>query len=164
MLKTTVIGGFIYMGLGDSVRSILRPTTAPSAAISLEGVFDVQDFIRNDIPVPAWSDPKRWQTVTFTPLFGTIGIHLANGDKFFYDGVINAADGTLTITKVGTTFKNENATKIGPVVLKYVCSSPAELTLDGIVGGAHLVMRLHRSDLLLLNRGFHWINEGPFNR
>ena len=118
MLKTTVICGFIYMGLGDSLRSILRPTTAPSAAISLEGVFDVQDFIRNDIPVPAWSDPKRWQTVTLTPLFGTMGIHLANGGKFFHDGVINAADGTLAITKIGSTFKNENATKIGPIVLK----------------------------------------------
>jgi hypothetical protein len=164
MLKTAVIGGFIYAGVDDSVRAILRPASAPSAAVSLEGVFDVRDFVQNDVPVPAWSDPKRWQTVTFTPLFGTIGIHLTNGDKFFYDGVIDAADGSLTITKVATSFKNENAAKIDPIVFKYVYRSPNELTLDGIVGDAHLVIRLHRSDLLLLSRGFHWINDGPFNR
>jgi uncharacterized membrane protein YphA (DoxX/SURF4 family) len=166
-LKAAVIGGFIYLALAwdEPVRSVLKPAGGASDAIKLEGAFDVQAFVRNEIPIPAWTDPLRWQVVTFTPLFQTIGVHLTNGDKLFYHGVIDAAEGTLTLDKTGNTFKAANTPASRPMVFKYVHPSPDELTLDGLVGGAHLIIRLHRADLLLLRRGFHWISDdGPYNR
>jgi hypothetical protein len=42
-----------------------------------------------------------------------------------------------------------------------------QLQLDGTFGGDSLHLRLHRVDenrFLLLSRGYHWINELPFNR
>jgi hypothetical protein len=41
------------------------------------------------------------------------------------------------------------------------------LTLEGSFMGRPLNARLHKVDpfkLPLLNRGFHWINEAPYNR
>jgi uncharacterized membrane protein YphA (DoxX/SURF4 family) len=166
-LKVLVIGGFIYKAVAwdQPVGALFRPATAPTGS-AVEGVFDVQTFVRDGVPIPAWTDPKRWQVMTFTTLwFQTIGVHLPNGDKFFFHGMIDAAEGTLTLSQTGPTFKSANITMRNPIVFKYVRPSPDDLTLDGIVDGAHLALRLHRSDLLLLNRGFHWIDDGgPGNR
>jgi hypothetical protein len=54
-----------------------------------------------------------------------------------------------------------------PVVLHYVRRDATHLTLDGKVGGDTLVMQIEHFDpdkTLLMSRGFHWINEDPFNR
>ena len=43
----------------------------------------------------------------------------------------------------------------------------AHLTLDGKMNGVKLLVKLHREKttrFLLTSRGFHWINEDPFNR
>jgi hypothetical protein len=45
--------------------------------------------------------------------------------------------------------------------------SPAQLTLDGSIDGHPVRMELHRLDetkFLFASRGFHWIQEYPFNR
>jgi len=162
-----VIGGFVYLAVAwdQPVWAFFRPAPAPTVA-AVEGVFDVESFVRDGVPIPPWTDPKRWQVVTFTTLwFQSIGVHLTDGDKVFFHGALNAAEGTLTFAQSGPTFKSANVAMKVPIVVKYVRSSPDELTLDGIFDGAHLVVRLHRSDLLLLSRGFHWIDDnGPGNR
>jgi hypothetical protein len=41
------------------------------------------------------------------------------------------------------------------------------LTIEGSIAGGRVSMRLRKIDpskFLLLSRGFHWINEVPFNR
>jgi hypothetical protein len=51
--------------------------------------------------------------------------------------------------------------------LAYARLDPEHLTLDGAIANNHLSMRLRKIDtntFLLLNRGFHWINEQPLNR
>jgi hypothetical protein len=45
--------------------------------------------------------------------------------------------------------------------------APDQLILDGEMGDHKMRMQLHlvdRSKFLLVNRGFHWIQEYPFNR
>jgi hypothetical protein len=52
-------------------------------------------------------------------------------------------------------------------VLTYEQVSPEVVTLAGSLNGSEMTVRLRRSDerkFLLTNRGFHWINEFPFNR
>ena len=49
----------------------------------------------------------------------------------------------------------------------YIKPASSELYLSGTVDGKRVQVRLHRqidSDYLLVNRGFHWINEQPYNR
>lgn len=51
--------------------------------------------------------------------------------------------------------------------LNYAQPDPQHLVLTGSSGGESLEMHLHRTDkgnFLLTSRGFHWINEYPFNR
>jgi len=59
----------------------------------------------------------------------------------------------------------------GPRSAKYVFAfqrpAPGELTLDGAMYGHRVHAQLHlfdRNKLLLVNRGFHWIQEYPFSR
>jgi len=52
-------------------------------------------------------------------------------------------------------------------VLTYEQVSPDIITLHGALDGSEMTARLRRSEdrkFLLTNRGFHWINEFPFNR
>jgi hypothetical protein len=52
-------------------------------------------------------------------------------------------------------------------VLTYKEVGPGLLTLTGELGGSPLTAKLRRTDdpqFLLVKRGFHWINEAPFNR
>jgi hypothetical protein len=53
------------------------------------------------------------------------------------------------------------------LVLGYEQSDGHQLVLRGTFAGAATVLRLRRFDekqYLLLNRGFQWIQERPFNR
>ncbi len=52
-------------------------------------------------------------------------------------------------------------------VLTYQQVSPEVMTLSGALNGSEMTARLRRTEerkFLLTNRGFHWINEFPFNR
>jgi len=52
-------------------------------------------------------------------------------------------------------------------VLTYEQVSPEVITLAGALNGSEMTARLRRSEerkFLLIDRGFHWINEVPFNR
>jgi hypothetical protein len=51
--------------------------------------------------------------------------------------------------------------------LSYERPAPTQLILDGTVDGRNLHMQLGLHDLskfLLVSRGFHWVQEAPFNR
>ena len=53
------------------------------------------------------------------------------------------------------------------LVLHYARGDARHLTLDGKLGGDAVVIQLEYFDpdkTLLKSRGFHWINENPFNR
>jgi hypothetical protein len=46
-------------------------------------------------------------------------------------------------------------------------ATPDQLLLEGKFGGAMLAVELKRADeskLRLINRGFHWVSERPFNK
>ncbi len=50
--------------------------------------------------------------------------------------------------------------------LSYSLPANDEMTMDGQLGADKVHIKLHRMDgkYLLNTRGFHWINEFPFNR
>jgi hypothetical protein len=52
-------------------------------------------------------------------------------------------------------------------ILTYEQVSPEVVTLAGTLNGSEMTARLRRTEqrkFLLRDRGFHWINEFPFNR
>lgn len=62
-----------------------------------------------------------------------------------------------------TSFKDETLKS----TFSYKEPKPGLLVMEGALDGKKIQARLHRADMskfLLVNRGFHWINERPFNR
>jgi hypothetical protein len=88
-------------------------------------------------------------------------------------GAIQSSDDTLTRyliafdeTKKTVVFKKRIDPKF-EATMQFTRPDAKTLTLDGTFEGKHVAATLHRSDdrtFLLTSRGFHWINEVPFNR
>ena len=104
------------------------------------------------------TDKDRWRRVIFER---PTGMTFQRMDDTFvnYGAIIDAKNGGIALTKGSD--KNWNAS------LKFQRPGHDQLTLDGEMDGHrfHLQLQLlDRNKLLLVNRGFHWIQEYPFNR
>jgi hypothetical protein len=76
-----------------------------------------------------------------------------------FGDTINTNDNSLTLTKFTDKNWKGNFTFQRP--------APDQLILDGQMDNHKMHMQLHlvdRNKFLLVNRGFHWIQEYPFNR
>lgn len=122
----------------------------------LYGIWNVKQISsdgRSAVP-----DFDRWRRLIFESP-GNMAIQQPD-DSFAYYGVaINSAAKTLTLTGNAASRSRGNFTFQRP--------STSELTLVGDMDGQRLHLQLElldREKLLLVRRGFHWIQERPFNR
>jgi hypothetical protein len=77
----------------------------------------------------------------------------------FFGATVDTKAGTITVTRGND--------KNGKSVFRYQRSGQDQLTLDGDMDGHKLHFQLKRMDhneLELISRGFHWIQEYPYNR
>ncbi|MGH9773540.1 MAG: DoxX family protein [Candidatus Acidiferrales bacterium] len=130
---------------------------APKSA--LYGIWDVEQLsIDGQIRSPLLTDYDRWRRVIFDfPTFVTI--QRMDESFFGYATEIDVKDGTISLTKGGDkTWKGK---------LTFQRPAQDQLILEGVAGEhkIHAQLRLMgRNKFLLLSRGFHWIEEYPFNR
>lgn len=123
------------------------------------GIFEVKTFIRNgqEIP-PLVTDGTRWRKV------------VAQSPQAFSVKMMDDR-----ISSFGSAYDTGNHTVSGSIngvsVMKYqlTYSQPDNdhLELSGTLGNDAVSMKMVRIDpnsFLLLNRGFHWINERSLNR
>jgi hypothetical protein len=125
----------------------------------LYGIWNVEDISLNgQLQSPAVTDNNRWRRMIFDSLTYTSFQRM--DDTFTgYPSTIDPAKKTLTFTNA--TNKNWKAN------FTYDRPSPGQLVLDGTMDGHTIQMHLElvdRSKLMLVSRGFHWINEYPFQR
>jgi uncharacterized membrane protein YphA (DoxX/SURF4 family) len=112
-----------------------------------------------------------------SPLYGIWNIDQASSDAPGWKRVMFDRPMGMSMQRIDDTFANFGASidmSKGSVALSqnkgsltFVRSGPDRMTLDGVVDGRKLRMQLQlldRSKLLLVSRGFHWIQEYPFNR
>jgi hypothetical protein len=130
---------------------------APKSA--LYGIWDVAEFRLDGVERPPLvTDAVRWRRVAFdSSTVATIQPMNENLRRFLVK--TDEAARTLTFTR--------RAEPTPPWKLSYTQPAPDELTLEGVFDGRKVVARLRRLDpksFLLLGRGFHWINEFPYNR
>lgn len=106
------------------------------------------------------TDPARWQKVTLTP--DSLSIYMASGVRIARACNIDAAHNQLVCLK-----PNERETDF---TLKYKTPKTGGLSLKGSFMGHQLITKLafltayHPDSTLLMSRGFHWVNEVPFNQ
>jgi uncharacterized membrane protein YphA (DoxX/SURF4 family) len=149
-----LIGMGIYSGI-DGWRQYGggRPRSA------LYGIWNVEEMtIDGQIHPPLLTDKERWRRIVFD--FQSFASFQRPDDSFTgFGSAINDKDKTLALTKAAD--KNWKA--------NFTYSRPAtdELALNGSMDGHQVQMKLKlldRDKLTLVNRGFHWINEYPFQR
>jgi hypothetical protein len=149
-----LIGMGIYSGMGAWKRyGGARPKSA------LYGIWNVDEMSVDGQLRPAlFTDHDRWRRVVFD--FPTFTSFQRPDDTFTgYGSTIGEKDSTLTLTKPAD--KNWKAS------FTYARPAPDRLLLNGSMDGHQVQMKLKlldRDKFTLVNRGFHWINEYPFQR
>src|SRR4029077_730884 len=120
----------------------------------LYGIWNVEEMsVDGQVHPPLLTDQGRWRRVVFD--FPTFTSFQRPDDTFTaYSSSISEKDNTLTLTKA--TDKNWKAG------FTYARPATDQLTLNGSMDGHQVQMKLKlldRDKLMLVNRGFHWINE-----
>jgi hypothetical protein len=123
----------------------------------LAGLYRVVSFTRAGLSGSALPDADRWVRV---------GIHTSgrSGTVQWADGTIRR--GALGIDPAARTLTLRDGSGV-PGPMRYTVDRPGSIVVDASVPGGPLRIQLSREpeqDSLLLGRGFHWVNETPFNR
>jgi hypothetical protein len=134
----------------------------PGPPSELDGTWNVTAFARDGKELPPLpSDGTRWSRLVIQSFRDK---HYARwrfmNDKRgeLYELGVDEAAHTMTFTLGGEQPRTH--------VLHYALGADGALALDGTIDGV-LAIRLEHFDeskTLLMSRGFHWINEVPFNR
>lgn len=142
-----------------SETSKLYGSLAPKGPLS--GIWEVDEMsIDGQIRPPLVTDTERWRRVFFGSS-GQFSVQRMDDfrDRYNLGKAPQEKTGTLELTpRFGLQKKSSFA---------YAQPKPGFLTLQGSLEGHKLQVRLHRVEppkFLLTTRGFHWINERPFNR
>jgi hypothetical protein len=124
----------------------------------LRGVWKVDSFVVAGQELPAVSPSHRWARLT-------VGRQRNWSVELAYDGARS-----FNPTYAGTTASLRD-TKDNPAapeaILTWQQVDPEHITLTGTIQGLPATIKLHGSledQSLLMHRGFHWINEDPYQR
>lgn len=124
----------------------------------LYGIWEVSTFVKNaDTLPPLLTDQNRWRYL-IVDRKGSATIKFMTDKTIWYDFDIDKPNQTLSIyRKVDSTAVNN---------FKFA-RRDSTLHIDGIFYNDTLRVDFKAKDLSkieLLNRGFHWVNETPYNR
>jgi hypothetical protein len=125
----------------------------------LRGLWDVEEFVLDgQLRPPLTTDPVRWRRIVFD-YPQSASIHPMNAPARGYMAKLDPKKRSIELT--GRDDPKATST------LTYQRPKPDVLLLSGTFEGKAFRARLHLEDaskLPLTSRGFHWINEYPFNR
>jgi hypothetical protein len=123
------------------------------------GIWNVEEMAANGKARPALvTDTSRWHRVIFDRP-GTLAIQTMDGHRVRYSIDPQAGDSVFALTKRGDAAWTSK--------LSYRRTGPESMEVQGKFDGQNVRAVLRRTDppeFLLTTRGFHWINEYPFNR
>jgi uncharacterized membrane protein YphA (DoxX/SURF4 family) len=120
----------------------------------LYGVWQVEKLMRNGKEVPA-ADSTYWRRITFD-FPGSMLVEMTGDSRDSFTTEYDPAARMVRLSLPGRNTANE---------LHYM-GPQDRVTLTGRLMSDDLVVEMRRIDpgFLLTHRGFHWINERPFNR
>ena len=134
----------------------------------LDGTWEVREFRRDGVELPPIiTDAARWRYLTLIdrPEWKQgIVTHMKGVNERW---ILEVKDGALEFRDM-TVAAGEDPAK-APLVgtLAFTREGEKAMRLSGEVAGTKIdavCERLDAKDFLLMNRGFHWVNEFPFNR
>ena len=123
------------------------------------GIYNVQSFVRNRDTIPALkTDTSRWDKLVIS-YPETARIIMATDSSKRYDFKADTTKRTIVI--------NSYTDTVNKAYYTYTQPKKDILLLKGTFKKDTLNITLKKYDLnnfRLINRGFHWVNEYPFNR
>jgi uncharacterized membrane protein YphA (DoxX/SURF4 family) len=135
---------------------------APAESASWTGVWNVEHFSLDGAELkPLMTDEKRWRRVIFERPPGGLRIYVFGAEHLIGGWYVSPGSGK------GKLMVRTNAKDAAPQSIRYVVRGPDRLQLMGKFDGHPFDADLRRAgarEMLLVNRGFHWVNETPFNR
>jgi hypothetical protein len=158
VLRTALVALFVGVSLhgAHQARQMFGDLSARSP---LRGVWAVEEFVADGRERPPLvTDASRWRRVVFD-YPNSLAVQLMSDSRVRYGLALDTEAKTLKLTKRDDPGWSATVTYEGP--------EPGVLALEGALDGRAVRARLRRaeaSEFLLVSRGFHWINEYPFNR
>lgn len=156
ILRTLAVAAVLWMTVKEA-RETYKMIGSPARRSPLYGIWRVDDFQVDNRTIPPGSDPSRWRRVIFEMKF-MMSVQLTNDSRIRTNVKPDEKSRTLTVSR-----RNEPQ---WDGRLSYAQPDPNSLTIDGVLGGKKIHALCHREPIpkfLLTTRGFHWINEVPFN-
>jgi hypothetical protein len=126
----------------------------------LYGTWIVDTFVADGVErAPLTTDAVRWQRLSANP--HGLWITVMTGARSFFNLEVDSTHQTLKLEPDKDRPTNDDKA----ATWTYTRPAPDRLVIDGVHRGhqVHAALHLEPSGLLL-TRGFHWINERPFNR
>ncbi len=148
--KVVIIGAALFINTKKSIRLLNERELMQKSRIY--GAYEVEETIANgQSTAPA---AMRWRNVSIGPK--ALRVRLDDNSVQSFTVMHDEVKRTFTASGSGKTLS-----------VAYTDRDKNLLTLEGSFMGRPLNARLRKLDPLkfpLLNRGFHWINEAPYNR
>jgi hypothetical protein len=150
-----MVGGLLLSILNEEMKGQTELAGDPPSVLG--GIYRVEEQLRNHAAVPA-ADPKGWRQAVFARSGKYLSVRGLNDSLMHFKVADDPASQKLTLTQQND--KQPLAT------LSYRRPDEQQIILDGVFDDQPVTIRLRKdeSKLLLIHRGFHWINEAPFNR
>jgi hypothetical protein len=125
----------------------------------LYGIWEVEQMTMDgQVLPPLLTDEQRWRRIVFDRPTRAV-FQPMNDSLITFIAKIDASAHTIDLTKADDS--KWHAT------LSYDRPANERLFLQGEMDGHQVAMELHlieHGTFLLINRGFHWVQERPFNR
>jgi hypothetical protein len=158
VIRTLFLVGFAVLALYET-KGMYKTYGAGAPRSPFYGVWNVDELVLDGtVRPPLVTDEERWRRVAFDRV-GFITLQRMDDSRRSYAMKMDAGKKTMTLSQ-----GDKPAWKS---VLSFQQPDPQHLLLAGTFDGHPIRATLHRTDpgkLLLTSRGFHWINEFPFNR
>jgi hypothetical protein len=158
VFRTLFLAGFAVFCLYGTYDSY-KTYGAGAPKSPFYGVWNVDEMVTDGkARPPLLTDESRWRRLAFDKA-GFVTLQLMDDSRLNYPLKLDAAKKTMELTRY-----DAPAWKAS---LSYQRPEPGRLLLAGTFDGHAVRAALHLADpakRLLTSRGFHWINESPFNR
>lgn len=157
VLKYALIAFVLYSNISGAVSAMAEYGDEAKKPL-LYGIYNVESFIKNNDSVPPLiTDKLRWNKIIVSwP--GSVKIEMMNESYEWY------AFEPDTLTKRIVMYSWDDTTKKASFI--YTFPEKDKMIMHGKWNNDSLVVSCTKFDLnnfLLVNRGFHWINESPMN-
>ena len=167
MITYTVKGIFIGGVLIAQIVFVLSQLRSIPEPPEIAGIYEVEEFRLSGIPEALYDiDKDRWRRMVIdNRAAGLVAIDYSTGDRVRFRATISSDSDTIS-ARVPQNPRIEHGSNID-LSAGFMQISENEFLLSGTLGNDSLYVRFKKidhEDLLLVGRGFNWVNEFPFNR